>query len=111
MWTLQEGVEIVRSIQPALHDVLWHCSLGGGVLNNGFSMKDLDLFMAPFESEEDAASSAEVLALLAAWGPWEFIAGEYVAGPEAAILTCYEQKVKFHLPSGQRIDVFMAGRL
>lgn len=113
MWTLEQGVELIRSIQPALHDVLWHCSLGGGVLNKGFSVKDLDLFMAPFESEPGAASASEVLALLGSWGPWEMIGGEYESDHTAeATLTCYQFKVKFFLdPDKKRVDVFLAGRL
>lgn len=48
MWTLVEALDLVKRLNHAnLH---WNVALGGGVLNKGFSYKDLDLVFYPHES-------------------------------------------------------------
>ena len=45
MWTLDQAVVVVRRLQRDVHALGYHVTLGGGVLNNGESDKDLDLFI------------------------------------------------------------------
>lgn len=45
MWTLQKALTLIRDIQPTVHELGYHVTLGGGVLNNGESKKDLDIFI------------------------------------------------------------------
>jgi hypothetical protein len=45
MWTLLEGVTIIRRIQDSLREKGYHACLGGGVLNQGGSKRDLDIFI------------------------------------------------------------------
>ena len=47
MWTLDEGLKLVRLLQPEAKGFGYHLTLGGGVLNNGQSDKDLDLYFHP----------------------------------------------------------------
>ena len=47
MWTLAEAQTLIRDLQPKVHALDYHVTLGGGVLNSGASEKDLDLFFIP----------------------------------------------------------------
>jgi hypothetical protein len=47
MWTLEEGLEVVRLLQPGAAERGFNLSLGGGVLNKGTSLHDLDIVAAP----------------------------------------------------------------
>lgn len=60
MWTLEEALSLVRELQPKLHLIQYHVTLGGGTLNCGYSRKDLDLFIIPF----DSGSPHKVIAVL-----------------------------------------------
>lgn len=52
-WTLDEAVKLIRQMQPLAFECGYHLNLGGGVLNKGFSNKDLDILamFGSFESE------------------------------------------------------------
>lgn len=47
MWTLDDGLKLVRSIQPQVRKFGYHATLGGSVLNVGKSYKDLDIYFQP----------------------------------------------------------------
>lgn len=51
MWTLNQALELVRRIQPLVRPFNYHIAIGGGVLNNGHSDKDLDLYFIPFSEQ------------------------------------------------------------
>lgn len=53
MWDLDSALELIRTIQHELHDANWHVALAGGVLNRGFSEKDLDLVFVPMGPSAD----------------------------------------------------------
>ncbi len=105
MWTLEEGLEIVRRLQPLTRDFNYHLVIGGGVVNTGISRKDLDLFFLPL-CNSDVNDPKGMLALLEdMWGESEPIGGpgEYDDDPRY-------RKVKFMLGSGKtakRIDAFI----
>jgi hypothetical protein len=44
---MEQALEFVRSIQKTAFEHGLNLSLGGGVLNTGFSMKDLDIVACP----------------------------------------------------------------
>lgn len=46
-WNLNQGLELVRALQPKIKEFGYHVTLGGGVLNNGKSKKDIDLYFIP----------------------------------------------------------------
>lgn len=47
MWTLMEAIELIGPFQAALRPFDFHVALGGGVLNKGSSINDLDLYVLP----------------------------------------------------------------
>lgn len=51
-WTLDQALATIRLLQPTAHKYGYHIGLGGGVLNTGFSAKDLDLMILPLNQEE-----------------------------------------------------------
>ena len=55
MWEIEEALALIRRIQPALKPLGYHVCLGGGVLNHGGSMKDLDLFFVPLTNDKAPA--------------------------------------------------------
>lgn len=52
MWTLEDGRALAFKLEIALADKGWHVMLGGGVLHNGQSTKDLDLAVYPRSTAE-----------------------------------------------------------
>lgn len=52
MWTLEEAVALVRSLEPTAIKHGYHLALGGSVLMAGQSDKDLDLFLYPHKTTE-----------------------------------------------------------
>lgn len=67
-WTITEALTLIRHIQPILHENGWHVALGGGVLNNGFSNKDLDLYFFPFGSKDGVSTDSLKRWLGLMWG-------------------------------------------
>jgi len=45
MWTLERGLDVARIIERKAIPAGYHCALGGSVMVNGFSMKDLDIIL------------------------------------------------------------------
>lgn len=43
MWEMWDAINLLRQWQPVAHAYDLHLALGGGVLNNGYSDKDLDI--------------------------------------------------------------------
>lgn len=53
-WTLENSVELIRILQPLAHQHGYHLALAGGILNRGYSDKDLDVVALPrSEMEQD----------------------------------------------------------
>lgn len=104
IWTLRQGIKLVRKLQPALHARHYHVALGGGVLNKGWSVKDLDLYFMPFDQDEPVR---DILPFLEEqFGPSQPIGQtEYARNTPSA----YAQKVKFLEYAGGRIDAFIVG--
>lgn len=68
-WSLDEGLRLIRALQPEAKRFGYHISLGGGVLNRGFSYKDLDLYFIPMENEELKQDTGALLKYLTdSWG-------------------------------------------
>ena len=51
-WYLADALLLVRKLQAAVWPLGWHVALGGGVLNHGYSDKDLDIYVLPIYDEE-----------------------------------------------------------
>lgn len=72
LWKLDEGLELIRLLQPKTRDFGYHLTLGGGVLNKGESNKDLDLFFLPLDNASVAVDAEGLLRWLQGlWGDYE----------------------------------------
>jgi hypothetical protein len=80
-------------------------TLGGGVLNKGYSEKDLDLYFFPFGQKESISNSTLDRWLDLMWGTGTEL-GIYRNQKDEIFLT----KKKFFLPDGKRIDVFIGAK-
>jgi hypothetical protein len=102
MWSLDNALELVREIQPQLHARKYHVAMGGGVLNKGFSEKDLDLYIFPFDNSEIPPILSFLVEQWGEWAPlWATDSPEdYPADNNFGL------KVKFQMKFG-RIDAFI----
>jgi len=103
MWTLDEGVAVVRDIQEAVRPFGYHVALGGGVLNLGKSDKDLDLYFLAMDVEQGNDPHALLAFLQDHFGT----EGESITKAEYPD-SRYAFKWKFILSTEQRIDVFIS---
>jgi hypothetical protein len=46
-WDLVSAISLIRDLQPKAHKLGYNLTLGGGVLNNGWSGNDLDIVAIP----------------------------------------------------------------
>lgn len=51
MWTRDEALRFINSVQAKLMADGWFLALAGGVLNKGYSEHDLDLVAVPMKSQ------------------------------------------------------------
>jgi len=112
MWTLDEALILVRRLQGFVRPTCYHLALGGGVLNNGRSDKDLDLYFIPFS--ERGPNPDGLRAILR-----EELGAEYnLGGPSVRpqdVDKAYEQeptwvngRFTYRSADGRRVDVFIA---
>jgi hypothetical protein len=90
----------------------YHIAIGGGTVNKGSSLKDLDLYFLPLLNSTEATDSGGLRAFLTE----QFGEGE-VIGPGKEITDNYEVHQDDHVfkdgkfkfaPKGKRIDCFIA---
>ena len=103
-WKLDDGLALIRALQPLTRKYGYHIALGGGVLNKGFSDKDLDLYFLPMGGSKVKANPENLVDwLIGMWGPGDEIEHNlYPAEPP------YIQRLTFQYGK-QRIDVFVLG--
>lgn len=98
-WTMDDALELVRGLQKDTRRYGYHLTLGGGVLNNGESQKDLDLFFLPLQNPKFPMNNPDNLVswLTKMWGPYETIGENYedtnIPSLPVAPQTAYEQLV------------------
>lgn len=69
MWTLSEARVLINALQPHARTFGYHVCLGGGVLNQGSSKKDVDLYFLPLDNQKTETSSNKMLSFLEeTWG-------------------------------------------
>ncbi len=61
VWSIEEAINLIRHIQPALSRVGWCVGLTGSVLGAGRSEKDLDLILYPHSQKSDIKALHEAL--------------------------------------------------
>ena len=129
LWTLDDGLNLIRALQPFTRKFNYHLCLGGGVLNKGSSEKDLDLYFLPMENGLPSKADDLVQWLTSLWGTPEDLKGEYDSSDLAPVApidefvmhtwipslletqpstlsSIYKRKLKYTRPDG-RIDVFI----
>ena len=103
MWTREAAAEVIALLQPLTRQFGYHLALGGGVLNNGHSDKDLDLYFLPLDDQDHPPNPDKMLRCVEAiWGESKPLS-DY---PKASSL--YAHKRKLTLPGHKRVDVFIA---
>ena len=102
MWTFEDAHEAITALQPESREFGFHLCLGGGVLNNGSSDKDLDLYFLPMDREESPNDLDGLVSRLEEYfGP-----SETLLDPAYLRESAYRQKLKFTFDD-RRIDVFI----
>lgn len=102
MWTLEEALRFVRELQTGVATPNgFHLALGGGVLNNGDSNKDLDLYFLPRLGESNNRT-----ALLTDLRQRVTDEQEIGSGGEDNGQGIYSYKSQFKLGT-KRIDIFI----
>lgn len=101
-WTFEDALPLVRAIQPETRNFKYHLTLGGGVLNNGKSDKDLDLYFLPMFDRKRADWRGLLEYLEKQWGKSSILGRDY---PDTDL---YAVAAKFTY-GGLRIDSFILG--
>lgn len=69
VWTLEDGLRLIRILQPKAKEYGYHIALGGGVLNKGESKKDLDLYFLTLDNGKKTPACDNLVAWLEEmWG-------------------------------------------
>lgn len=107
-WDFATAQKLVKDIQHGTRDYGYHLAMGGGVLNNLRSEKDLDLYFLPLDNKDYYVSPEGLLEWLKGmWGDYEDIQPELDPDyPDDNGESHYQYKVKFFTKLG-RIDVFV----
>lgn len=110
MWTLEKALEFVRKLQPLTRLYGYHLCVGGGVVNNGNSNKDLDLYLLPLDDQNVTADyDGMLMEMEAELGPSEDIRemgiGRKKKDYPDGLWSPYHSKRKF-ANNGNRVDVF-----
>lgn len=68
IWTMEEALIHIRAMQPDMHANGCVLALGGSVLNQGFSRKDLDLIIHPMGIGDNDSWKDNAMATLEKYG-------------------------------------------
>lgn len=110
VWTLEQGLALVRELQPQTRTFNYHLALGGGVLNAGESRKDLDLYFLPMDDRDNASpDDADALRqwLDTMWAQERNLAQCNDEYPDPPVATAYKHKLEYKDAAGARIDAFI----
>jgi hypothetical protein len=111
VWSLDEGLRLLRGLQQPIREYNYHLAIGGGVVNKGHSEKDLDLYFLPMNSTGIKQPDALLKFLTRVWGPPESLKNEDY--PDSEFNKAYIHAVKFFRYNKgreyppQRIDCFI----
>lgn len=92
VWYLSDAQTLVRELQEHIWPLGWHVTLGGGVLNHGYSDKDLDLYLLPRYVKDHLHDVEKLKSLLLSW--WEEAEGGY------------DKRAPESVPAGQEAKAF-----
>lgn len=107
MWTLEEAVDVVRTIQTLSRDFGYHVALGGGVVNEGYSEKDIDIYFLPLDGDEYDPLRGELDGWLEEiFGPLVDITPADNPKYSTPAFSQYRRKVMGDI-DGKRVDIFV----
>lgn len=105
---LPEALVLIRQLQAAVWPLHWHVCLGGGVLNHGYSNKDLDLYLLPIYTEAGHDVAKLLEAVEAVLGPPDRDYQDIKSLPPGVRMpdTCFAESL--HYPNmGASVDLFV----
>lgn len=85
VWALDDSLKLIRAIQQESRKYGYHLTLGGSVLNDGRSEKDLDLYFLPLDNPKMPTSDPKALLtwLTTLWGKYQPLGGAEYEDPAA----------------------------
>lgn len=101
MWGLSDALALVREIQSQIHALGFHVCLAGGVLNKGYSEKDLDLVFVPITNETKGDADDVTSWCFKRWGGRK----DNLSDPVPCI--SLREQASYLTSDGKRIDVFV----
>lgn len=114
-WYLPDAAMLIRELQRRLWPLCYHVALGGGVLNHGYSDKDLDIYVLPIYpragSDETIGDINDIQDVLEAGLGLPDTDYDRMSGtdPDFAPAACME--LSLHFPNnGMPVDVFVVRR-
>jgi hypothetical protein len=103
LWTLEQGIDMVRNLQVKSREFNYHVCIGGGVVNKGESSKDLDLYFLPLDNGDAPDRLGLEIWLSDMWGD-----GEPISDPSYENMSpTYKSKMFYLLDGNRRIDTFV----
>lgn len=109
MWTFEDAQVLIQKLQPIVRPLGYHVALGGGVLNNRYSDKDLDLYFLPLDSqktEDLPVLRAQLAVLLGEYLGEEYPLGFGTPGASYGPHPVYGTRATY-IRGSQRTDVFI----
>lgn len=111
LWYLCDAQLLIRQLQEVAWPLGWHIALGGGVLNHGYSDKDVDIYALPIYSQEGKlADELEILSrLIMVLNPEGTMLIDEVCSTQAVPHECYHYSVRI-ANHGKPIELFIVKR-
>ncbi len=109
-WYLADALILVRELQALAWPNGWHIALGGGVLNHGYSDKDLDLYVLPIYNQPVCLDELSILSKLAEVLDATHPDGEPVCSFQGNPHECYTYSVRYPYKKNQSVEVFVVRR-
>lgn len=106
-WYLADAQLLVRRLQAIAWPLGYHVALGGGVLNHGYSDKDLDLYILPIYNQPGIVD--ELTVLTAIGGMLDRTSTEPVCSLQDNPHECYRYAMRF-FDVDRPVEVFIVKR-
>lgn len=112
-WYLADAQLLIRKLQELAWPLSHHVALGGGVLNHGYSEKDLDIYILPIyepgldhQTLQDQLTSRLDEAGLTVMADMMVQSGKH-GNPAFEPAHCFSAALRCHDEQGRAVDVFV----
>ena len=112
-WYMPDALLFVRALQATVWPLQHHVALGGGVVNHGYSDKDLDVYVLPlYGRDEDAQRTVRAIQNTTLLPAIAYAIGstaqlDYHGSQDAGAETCFHSSLRYEDTEGRHIDVFV----